>query len=299
VGTVTVLIKIFCKKHSSGEQSSDLQESCSKKTTQQVPEESITGKAKPRRTVHSVDKKILQKCSNGGKSSDRQESRSAKTKVQITQSTPAKRQRSENLTSLRARPALPQQRVLRNFFGALLPQPEVNSSPSIVDSIELSTAPLKNPAMEQNCDLHTEVQRLITDPPTQRNAELVARSRLIVVQPTAPNSTPWIPGTKGLYPRPRGSQLVGSSAWQQIPPAATLWNVRVEELRPQEAIFQVADNLSTNAFYIAADDWTRKDGKDWGIGKRYGAFRSVEDFATSFLEISQNRCFYHPQGPSL
>ncbi len=50
------------------------------KTAQQVPEESITGKAEQRRTVHSVDKKILQKCSNGGKSSDRQESRSAKTK---------------------------------------------------------------------------------------------------------------------------------------------------------------------------------------------------------------------------
>jgi hypothetical protein len=57
-------------------------------------------------------------------------------------------------------------------------------------------------------------------------------------------------------------------------------------------MFQVADNISTSAFYIAADDWTRKDGKDWGIGKKYGAFRSVEDFATNFLEISQNRCFY-------
>jgi hypothetical protein len=98
---------------------------------------------------------------------------------------------SQNLISLRARPALDsQQRVLGKFFGALLPQPEVNSSSSIVDSIGLSTAPLTNPVMKQYRDLHTEVQPLITDPPIQRNAELVARSRLIVVQPTAPNSTP-------------------------------------------------------------------------------------------------------------
>jgi hypothetical protein len=52
--------------------------------------------------------------------------------------------------------------------------------------------------------------------------------------------------------------------------------------------------LSSTAFYIAADDWTRKNGKDseWGIGKLFGAFRDDEEFVTSVLEISQTRCFY-------
>jgi hypothetical protein len=57
-------------------------------------------------------------------------------------------------------------------------------------------------------------------------------------------------------------------------------------------MFQAADNLLQNAFYIAADDWTRSDGKKWGIGKRYGAFSSAAEFVTNFLEISRNRCFY-------
>jgi hypothetical protein len=57
-------------------------------------------------------------------------------------------------------------------------------------------------------------------------------------------------------------------------------------------MFQAADNLSPSAFYIAADDWARREGKEWGISKRYGAFCSVTDFVTNFLEISTNRCFY-------
>jgi hypothetical protein len=57
-------------------------------------------------------------------------------------------------------------------------------------------------------------------------------------------------------------------------------------------MFQIADNLAPNAFYMAADDWTRRDGTEWGIGKRYGAFRSAADFVTNFLEVSANRCFY-------
>jgi hypothetical protein len=57
-------------------------------------------------------------------------------------------------------------------------------------------------------------------------------------------------------------------------------------------MFQTADTLSLNAFYIAADDWTQRDGRTWGIGKRYGAFRDAMEFVTNFLEISPNRCFY-------
>ncbi len=57
-------------------------------------------------------------------------------------------------------------------------------------------------------------------------------------------------------------------------------------------MFQTADNLSFNAFYITAEDWTQRDGRTWGIGKRYGAFRNAAEFITNFLEISPHRCFY-------
>jgi hypothetical protein len=62
--------------------------------------------------------------------------------------------------------------------------------------------------------------------------------------------------------------------------------------KPQEAMFQVADKISSTAFYIAADDWTRPHGKAWVVGKRFGAFKNAVDFVTDFLEISHNRCFY-------
>ena len=69
-----------------------------------------------------------------------------------------------------------------------------------------------------------------------------------------------------MYSRPRGQP---SSEW---PTSFPVCNVRVDGLRRQQAMFQTADNLSVQAFYIAADEWTRKDGQDWGIGKLFGAF---------------------------
>jgi hypothetical protein len=57
-------------------------------------------------------------------------------------------------------------------------------------------------------------------------------------------------------------------------------------------MFKIADSISQDAFYIAADDWTRQEGESWQAGKRYGAFKSVTEFVTSMLEISTNRCFY-------
>ncbi len=63
-------------------------------------------------------------------------------------------------------------------------------------------------------------------------------------------------------------------------------------LKPQQAMFQTADNLSFNAFYIAADDLAQRDGRTWGIWKRYGAFRNATEFVTNFLQISPHRCFY-------
>ncbi len=112
-------------------------------------------------------------------------------------------------------------------------------------------------------------------------------SRRIVLRTAAGGATPWIPGTLGLYSRPRGAQP--SSKW---PTRFPVWNVRVDGLRRQQAMFQTADNISAQAFYIAADEWTRKDGQDWGIGKLFGAFRSAEDFVSEMLEAAATRCFY-------
>jgi hypothetical protein len=58
-------------------------------------------------------------------------------------------------------------------------------------------------------------------------------------------------------------------------------------------MFDYADRLSpTGAFYVAADVWTKKNGKDWGLGKVFGAFQSVYAFILQFLEIAPHRCFY-------
>jgi hypothetical protein len=38
-------------------------------------------------------------------------------------------------------------------------------------------------------------------------AKEMSMSRLIVLKPPAPNSTPWNPGIQGLYPRPKGPSL--------------------------------------------------------------------------------------------
>ena len=57
-------------------------------------------------------------------------------------------------------------------------------------------------------------------------------------------------------------------------------------------MFKVADGISKDAFYIAADDWTRQEGESWQAGKRYGAFTSAVSFVTNMLEISANHCFY-------
>jgi hypothetical protein len=96
-------------------------------------------------------------------------------------------------------------------------------------------------------------------------AEEMSMSRFIILKPPAPNSTPWNAGTQGLYPRPKGALSPNTSAWQESFP---LWKVRVDGLEPQQAMLQIADNLSSNSFYIAADDWTHRNGRIWGIGKR-------------------------------
>jgi hypothetical protein len=65
-----------------------------------------------------------------------------------------------------------------------------------------------------------------------------------------------------------------------------------EPAGPQQEMFQVADNISQTAFYIAADDWTQKPGEEWKVTKRYGAFHNAVAFTTSMLKKSTNPCFY-------
>ena len=98
----------------------------------------------------------------------------------------------------------------------------------------------------------------------------------------------WIAGTDGLYPRPRGARPPN-----EHPTRFPLWNPRVDGKPRQQAMFDYADRLSpAGAFYVAADVWTKKTGKDWGLGKVFGAFQSVNAFILQFLEIAPHRCFY-------
>ena len=135
--------------------------------------------------------------------------------------------------------------------GDLCPQSEVNLSMPIADH---ATCPA--PALPANA---TPPAANTSTRPIQCGAEVVDMSRLIVLKPTLQRPTQWKPGTMGLYSPPRGSKPSGSLTWQCTLP---IWKVRVDGLKPQQAMFQIADNLSPSAFYIAADDWTRKDGKE-------------------------------------
>ena len=118
-------------------------------------------------------------------------------------------------------------------------------------------------------------------------AQTVNISRLVTLKPTCPHTSPWIPGTMDLYSRPTEAQ--SSQDW---PTKFPIWNMRKPGLKLQETTFQVAYNIAKDAFYIAADVWSRKDGKTWGVGKKFGAISSAESFVTELLEISKTRCFY-------
>jgi hypothetical protein len=197
---------------------------------------------------------------------------------------PNDRQKFQNLTS-GVRPN-PQQRGLRNFFGALLPTMEAHTPVKNKGSRESFSVPntALSQASEQNHDLsqsaeaqplipadndsaklpsavsdnsHTPAEATLA-PPISIYAEKVNMSRLIVLKPTAPNSTPWIPGTMDLYPPLKGASSPSTATWQKSFP---LWKVRVDGLKFQQAMFQTADNLSLNAFYITADNWTQRDGR--------------------------------------
>ncbi len=80
---------------------------------------------------------------------------------------------------------------------------------------------------------------VVTDIYGNREQDSVAQiSRQIVLKTAAYGATPWIPGTVGLYSRPKGAQP--SSDW---PTKFPVWNVRIDGLKRQQAMFQTADNI--------------------------------------------------------
>lgn len=119
------------------------------------------------------------------------------------------------------------------------------------------------------------------------NGPLTDMTRQVIQRSMKKDATPWTPGTLGLHPRPRGAPYT-----QQLPTTLPIWKIWIDGLRSQDAMFKVADSISEDAFYIAADDWTRQGGESWHAGKRYGAFRSAVEFVTNMLEISSNRSYY-------
>ncbi len=87
-----------------------------------------------------------------------------------------------------------------------------------------------------------------------------------------PDLHPWVPGTQGLYPKWAPVASPGDRD-----PQFPVWNVRVEGMRRQQAMFCMADEIEArthehSVFYIAADVWA-KDKSGWSAVKMYGAFR--------------------------
>ena len=89
---------------------------------------------------------------------------------------------------------------------------------------------------------------------------------------------PWVPGTRVVYRKQRGGPT--RAAEQGFP----IWAVASQP--PQEAMFNAADQICPQAFYVAADQWS-----DSRIVKEFGAFGTAEDFLTT-LNRSVVRCYY-------
>jgi hypothetical protein len=51
-------------------------------------------------------------------------------------------------------------------------------------------------------------------------------------------------------------------------------------MRRQQAMFALSDQISSNAFYVAADVWTYYN-KSWKLGKIFGAFSDALSFVLS------------------
>jgi hypothetical protein len=65
--------------------------------------------------------------------------------------------------------------------------------------------------------------------------------RRVLVREVTPGSTPWEPGTVGLYPRPRGAHRSNAQAT-----AFPVWNMRMEGKGWQQAMFHAADIIEQN-----------------------------------------------------
>ncbi len=107
------------------------------------------------------------------------------------------------------------------------------------------------------------------DPPAQRNP---------FVDGLLDHLAPWTPGTRVVYRKPRGGQ--SRSAETGFP----IWAVAGQP--PLEAMFQAADQIRENVFYVAADQWSGAR-----LVKEFGAFATAEEFLST-LRRSPVRCYY-------
>jgi hypothetical protein len=124
--------------------------------------------------------------------------------------------------------------------------------------------------------------------PCNRASQVHHPDQPIVLKAALLSATPWVPGSEGFYPRPRGVQRPGAMVVTFL-----IWNLHEKSKGWQQAMFQAADRIDGSqglslttryppqiptTLYLAADIWVLKKGTDWGLGKIFGAFRSPTDF---------------------
>ena len=168
------------------------------------------------------------------------------------------------------------------------PLAQVNAEVPRDNTTRLSESIDQNPPPHPDSGPHMAtdgaVPVLPTSPtPVSRQPSRLYRVALIPDPVAIPGLAPWTPGTLGLYPN-------FGSGDAQLP----LWNVRVDGMRRQQAMFALADRISQSAFYMAADVWSYLD-KSWKLGKIFGAFSDAANFVHRVLmgpQRAPTRCFY-------
>ena len=130
------------------------------------------------------------------------------------------------------------------------PTPGLGSQPG--SETTQGHAPSESESLGANTGRHFEVP----GPPTQRSP---------FFNDLLDHLAPWTPGTRVVYRKPRGGQ--SRSAEVGFP----IWAVAGQP--PLEAMFQAADQICGNAFYVAADQWNGAR-----LVKEFGAFTSAEEF---------------------
>ena len=191
----------------------------------------------------------------------------------------------------------PKQRTLRDVWTQSVSASRKSTLPAVTevsaDIVNGHRAPgvdyEVNP--QQDVDLTNQSPHMLV-PPRQKPS--LFRLAPIPDPRVVPGLKSWIPGTQGLYPRYAPVATSGDCA-RQFP----VWNVQVEGMRRQQAMFHLADGIEAGApehpvFYVAADIWST-DKNGWSVVKTYGAFRDSVQFALQVLmgvNRAPTRCFY-------